>query len=261
MSSPEAVMQALRGELRLAGLTYRMLAERIGMSESSMKRVFSQGDMSLSRLALVCKGAGISMEEVLRQAADAAPRADELTLPQERSLVADPQLLLVAICCLGGWSLPQIVQTYALNDAQAVRGLAKLDRLGLIELKPGNRYRLHVSRTFRWRPDGPVQQYFREHVAHDYFAGRFDGSGETLQVMHGRLSSSVASWRACIKTTSAARPMSATASPCWWACARGSLPPSPRCGVSALRHHWPHQYGPRNTYTVLPNPRVLPAAK
>jgi transcriptional regulator with XRE-family HTH domain len=187
MSSPEAVMQALRAELRLAGLTYRMLAERIGMSESSMKRVFSQGDMSLSRLALLCKAAGISMEEVLRQAADAAPRADELTLPQERSLITDPQLLLVAICCLGGWSLPQIVQTYTLTEAQTVKALTKLDRLGLIELKAGNRYRLHVSRTFRWRPDGPVQQYFREHVAHDYFDGRFDGSGETLQVMHGRL--------------------------------------------------------------------------
>ena len=192
MGSPEAVMQALRGELRSAGITYRMLARRIGMSESSMKRVFSQGDMSLTRLALICKAAGVTMEDVMRQAADATPRADQLTLPQERSLTQDPQLLLVAICCLGQWSLPQIVDTYALSEAQAVRGLTRLDRLGLIELKPGNRYRLRVSRTFRWRPDGPVQKYFREHVVNDYFAGRFDGGGETLQVVHGRLSSASA---------------------------------------------------------------------
>ena len=192
MGSPEAVMQALRGELRSAGITYRMLAQRIGMSESSMKRVFSRGDMSLTRLALICKAAGVTMEDVMRQAADATPRADQLTLPQERSLMQDPQLLLVAICCLGQWSLPQIVDTYALSEAQAVRGLTRLDRLGLIELKPGNRYRLRVSRTFRWRPDGPVQKYFREHVVGDYFEGRFDGAGETLQVVHGRLSSASA---------------------------------------------------------------------
>ena len=192
MGSPELVMQTLRRELRQAGITYRMLAQRIGMSESSMKRVFSQGDMSLSRLALLCKAAGLAMEDVLRQAADAVPHADVLTLPQERSLVADPRLLLVAICCLGQWRFEQIVDTYALSQAECVRCLARLDRLGLIELKPANRYRLRVSRTFRWRPDGPVQRFFREHVVHDYFGGGFDQPGEALLFAHGRLSAASA---------------------------------------------------------------------
>ena len=188
MSSPEAVMQALRSELRAAGITYKQLAQRLGMSESSMKRVFSQGDMSLSRLAQICKAVGVAMEDVLRQAADAAPHADTLTLAQERSLVEDPQLLLVAICCLGHWTLQQILDTYRLTEAQCVGLLVKLDRLALIELKPLNRYRLRVSRAFRWLPDGPVQQLMREHVVDDYFGGRFDGDGETLLCVHGRLS-------------------------------------------------------------------------
>jgi len=188
MSSPELLMQTLRAELRKAGITYRELAARIGMSESSVKRVFSQGDMSLSRLAGMCKAAGVPMEDVLRQAADAAPQAEVLTLAQERSLVADPKLLLVAICCLAQWSAQQIVETYTLDEAACVRCLVRLDKLGLIELKPLNRYRLRVSRTFRWRPDGPVQGYFRAVVVDDYFSGRFDGAGETLQFVHGRLS-------------------------------------------------------------------------
>lgn len=188
MSSPEAVMQALRSELRAAGITYKQLAQRLGMSESSMKRVFSQGDMSLSRLAQICKAVGVAMEDVLRQAADATPHADTLTLAQERSLVEDPQLLLVAICCLGHWTLQQILDTYRLTEAQCVGLLVKLDRLALIELKPLNRYRLRVSRAFRWLPDGPVQQLMREHVVDDYFGGRFDGDGETLLCVHGRLS-------------------------------------------------------------------------
>jgi transcriptional regulator with XRE-family HTH domain len=188
VSSPELVMQALRSGLRRAGVTYRQLAERIGMSESSIKRVFSQGDMSLTRLAAVCKAAGLSMEDVLREAADAAPHADVLTLAQERSLMADPELLLVAICCLGHWSAEQIVETYAIDDAACVKALVRLDRLGLIELRPLNRYRLRVSRTFRWQADGPVQQFFREAMVPDYYAGRFDGSGETLLSVHGRLS-------------------------------------------------------------------------
>jgi hypothetical protein len=37
-----------------------------------------------------------------------------------------------------------------------------------------------------------VQAYFREHVVGDYFSGRFDGPGEALMAVHGRLSSSSA---------------------------------------------------------------------
>jgi DNA-binding transcriptional MerR regulator len=159
------------------------------MSESSIKRVFSQGDMHLSRLSQFCQAAGVSLHDVLQQALQAAPETDQLTLEQERSLVAEPVLLLVAVCCLGHWTFEQILETYRVEAAPCIAALARLDRLGLIELKPLNRYRLRVSRAFRWRPEGPVQSYFREHVVADYFNGRFDGPGETLLAVHGRLSS------------------------------------------------------------------------
>jgi DNA-binding Xre family transcriptional regulator len=188
MSSPELVLDVLRAELRAASITYKALAERIGMSESSVKRMFGQKDMSLSRLAQICKAAGIALEDVLRRAADARPHAGTLTLTQEKSLVANPRLLLVAICCLGHWSLEQVIETYRLTEAECIRCMAELDRLGLIELKPLNRYSLRVSNAFQWLADGPVQQFFREHVVADYFSGRFDGAGETLMCLPARLS-------------------------------------------------------------------------
>jgi transcriptional regulator with XRE-family HTH domain len=192
MSTPEHVLQALRAQMRRAGLTYRTLAERVGMSESSIKRLFSQGDMGLARLEQFCQAVGVPLHDVLQEALQAAPGIDELTLEQERSLVADPVLLLVAVCCLGHWSFEHIVETYRVDAAPCTAALVRLDRLGLIELKPLNRYRLRVSRTFRWRPDGPVQAYFREHVVADYFGGRFDGPGETLLAVPARLSSASA---------------------------------------------------------------------
>lgn len=188
MSSPEQMFEVLRAEMRAVGVTYKLLAQRIGMSESSVKRIFAQKDMTLTRLAQICKASGIAMEDVLRKAADASPHADTLTLAQERSLVADPKLLLVAICCLGHWSVEQILDTYELTEAECIRKLTALDRLGLIELRPLNRYRLIVSNAFHWRPDGPVQQYFREFVVSDYFDGRFDGPGECLLCLPARLS-------------------------------------------------------------------------
>ncbi len=192
MSSPEQVLDVLRAELRATGITYKGLADRIGVSESSVKRMFGQKDMALSRLAQICQATGIAMEDVLRRAADARPQADALTLPQETSLVANPRLLLMAICCLGHWSLEQVIETYRLTEAECITLLAELDRLGLIELKPLNRYSLRVSNAFRWLPDGPVQRFFREHVVADYFAGGFNRPGETLMCLPARLSSASA---------------------------------------------------------------------
>jgi DNA-binding Xre family transcriptional regulator len=187
MSSPELLLSVLRAELRAAAITYKTLAERIGMSESSVKRMFGQNDMPLSRLAQICQATGIALEDVLRTAADARPQADALTLTQEKSLVANARLLLVGICCLGHWSLDQIVETYSLSETECIGCMAELDRLGLIELKPLNRYSLRVSNAFRWLPDGPVQQFFRAQVVDDYFGGRFDGPGEALMCLPARL--------------------------------------------------------------------------
>lgn len=188
MSSPDLILEALRARLRAAGITYKLLAERIGVSESSVKRMFGQKDMALSRLAEICQATGIPLEDLLRGALDTRPRLDALSLPQERSLVANPRLLLMAICCLGHWNVDQVIETYQLGEAECITLLAELDRLGLIELKPLNRYQLRVSNAFRWLPDGPVQHFFRDHVVQDYFAGHFDGTGEALMCLPARLS-------------------------------------------------------------------------
>jgi hypothetical protein len=98
----------------------------------------------------------------------------------------------MATCCLSQWTFEQIVTTYAYSDAEAVSYLAQLDRLGIIELRPLNRYRLLVAKTFRWRPNGPVMDYFRHHVAADYFDAAFDGEGEMLMLVHGQVGRSLA---------------------------------------------------------------------
>ena len=188
MSSPDLILDALRMRLRAAGITYKTLSERIGVSESSVKRMFGQKDMALSRLAEICQATGIGLEDLLRGAIEARPQLDALSLTQERSIVANPRLLLMAIYCLGHWSIEQIIETYDLTEAECITLLAELDRLGLIELKPLNRYLLRVSNAFRWLPDGPVQHFFRENVVNDYFSGRFDGAGEALLCLPARLS-------------------------------------------------------------------------
>lgn len=182
------LIDVLKTELKAAGLTYAGLARELGMAESSVKRMFAKGDMPLARIDAICRVLRTDFTEMSRRVVDARPLKRELTLEQERAVVADRKLLLMAISVLSQWSAEQIVATYRLNEAEVVAYLVALDRLGVIELRPLNRYRLKVDKTFRWRADGPVMGYFRQNVIGDYFAGGFDGEGEALMLVHGQVS-------------------------------------------------------------------------
>ena len=192
MSTTADLVTAIKKELKAAQMTYADLAQAIGMAESSVKRMLAKGDMPLSRVDAICRALKLDFAELARRVADAQPLVRELTVDQERAVVADEKLLLVAINVLSQWTLEQMTSSYRLSEAEVVKYLAQLDRIGIIELKPLNRYRLKLAKTFRWRPHGPVMQYFREHVVLDYFSGGFDGPAEGLLLVHGSISRALA---------------------------------------------------------------------
>ena len=192
MSTTHDLVTALKAELKAAGITYAELAGHLRMAESSIKRIFAKGDMPLSRIDEVLRVLKMDFAELARKIADAQPLRRELTLEQESAVVADRRLMLLAICCLSQWTFEQIIATYTITEAECVRYLLQLDRLGFIELRLLNRYRLKVGKGFRWLSNGPVMAYFRETVIDDYYSGGFDGEGEMLMLVHGQISVSQA---------------------------------------------------------------------
>ncbi|MDY7575499.1 helix-turn-helix transcriptional regulator [Actimicrobium sp. CCI2.3] len=192
MNSAHELVKALKRELKVAGITYKDLASRIGLAESSVKRMFSAGDFSLSRIDDVLRVLKMDFAELSRRIANAQSLRRELSLEQERAVVADPKLMLLAICCISHWTFEQMVASYLISEAECIAYLLQLDQLGFIELRPQNRYCLKVSNGFRWRPHGPVMAYFRKYVCDDYYSGGFDGEGEMMMVVHGEISNAQA---------------------------------------------------------------------
>ena len=192
MSTTTDLILALKQELKAARMTYADLARKLNLAESSVKRMLAKGDMPLSRIDAICRALRLDFGELARRVADAQPLLAELTAQQEKAVVADKKLLLVAICVLSQWTLEQMTSAYRLSEAECIKYLVQLDRIGIIELRPLNRYRLKLAKTFRWRPHGPVMNYFRDHAALDYFSGGFDGHGEGLLLVHGSISRALA---------------------------------------------------------------------
>ena len=192
MSTANDLVTALKKELKSAQMTYADLALALGMAESSVKRMLTKGDMSLSRIDEVCRALRIDFADLARRVVDEQPLLAQLTQEQERAVVGDKKLLLVAICVLSQWTLEQMTSSYRLSEAEVIKNLVQLDRIGIIELRPLNRYRLKLAKAFRWRPHGPVMGYFRENAVLDYFSGGFDQPGEGILLVHGSISRSLA---------------------------------------------------------------------
>jgi DNA-binding Xre family transcriptional regulator len=192
MSTTADLVAILKKELKTAQMTYADLAQALDMAESSVKRMLAKGDMPLSRIDAICRALKLDFAELARRVADAQPLLAQLTEAQEKAVVADKKLLLVAICVLSQWTLEQITGSYRVSQAECIQYLAKLDRIGIIELKPQSRYRLKLAKTFRWRPHGAVMDYFRDNALLDYFSGGFNGTGEGLLLVHGSISRGLA---------------------------------------------------------------------
>ena len=79
MSTTSDLVTTLKAELKAAGLTYAGLAERLGMAESSVKRMFSAaGDMPLSRVDQICRVLRLDFADLAHRVAEREPL---LTVP------------------------------------------------------------------------------------------------------------------------------------------------------------------------------------
>ena len=188
MAQRTQIVAELKKALREAGYTYADVARKLELSVASVKRLFSTEDLSLQRVDQLCELVGLGLREVLERASERAAPANQLTLAQETELVGDPRLLFMTWLVLIRTPFEEVVRDYLFTEQEALRYLIRLDRLEVIELQPGNRVRLLVSRHFSWRAGGPVQRYIHHKLLREFFECAFAAAREEFFFHGGRVS-------------------------------------------------------------------------
>jgi len=188
MTQAAALVEALKRTLKARKITYGQVAQGLRMSEASIKRMFSRTHFTLERLERICELASTTLSELAREVDSVASHVAQLSAEQEKEIVRDRKLFLVAVCVLNQLTLEQIVDIYNVSKTECIQLLLKLERIKFLELLPNNQIRLRVARTFTWRPDGPIHQFFRARAQNEYFRSRFDGADEILLLVNGMLS-------------------------------------------------------------------------
>jgi DNA-binding Xre family transcriptional regulator len=188
MSQTRPLIDTLKQELRKQRFTYKQVSEALELSETSVKRLFSEEAFSIKRLEKVCELLHLDISDLVQLMQKNIELTTQLTRDQETELVSDVKLLLMALLLMNKLKFSEIIRIYDIAETEGIKLLARLDRMKVIELHPGNRVKLMISPNFEWIPDGPIQQFYESRVELEFLNSSFNDAGELRIFVSGMIS-------------------------------------------------------------------------
>jgi DNA-binding Xre family transcriptional regulator len=130
-----AVLVNLKRVLKRKKMTYRQLAESIGMSESGVKKLFSAGDCSMGKLLQICAVLEISFTSLIEQSSIDNYVEITFTPKQMTFFEENPQYFsFLSELVRHEYDLEHVSRVHSLDDRSQKHYLRKLYGMGLLQL-------------------------------------------------------------------------------------------------------------------------------
>ena len=101
MPQTTELMHTLKKLLKRHNKTYVDVATCLDLSEASVKRLFSEQNLSLQRLDAICALMELEISDLVREMkAEHSQPISELSLAQEKEIADDLSLLMITVCVL-----------------------------------------------------------------------------------------------------------------------------------------------------------------
>lgn len=188
MRQTQALIVTLKQALKAQRLTYADVAEKLDMSEANVKRMFASKRFTLDRIEEICQVMDMSLSDLFQLFEESRQRITRLTEDQEKELVSDVKLLLVAVSVRNRFCFEEIVQHYTISKTECIHYLAKLDKLKIIDLLPNNRFKLRIAEDFQWLANGPIERFFETQIQSQFLQSTFHCDGDVRLFLSGMLS-------------------------------------------------------------------------
>jgi len=151
------VVETLKKVLKVKKITYKSLADELGMSESGVKKLLTSKDISLTRVEQITRLIGLSLADLFQIADEAEVKNVRLSPKQENALFENNLLFRVYwFLAVEEKTLDAIKKSEKLTNDQLQRNLLKLENLDLIKIGKNNRIASVHKGLFRWASDGPL---------------------------------------------------------------------------------------------------------
>lgn len=183
------LVETLKRVLKARSMTYAELARALQLSTPTVKRLFSQRSFTLERLEEILRVLEIDFYELARMGRGRRSGPVELSPEQETALAGDARLFSIFWLISNEWRFDEIAAEFRIGAAQLTAFFARLDRLRLIDWRPGNRARLRVPKHYVWRAGGPLRKTYGLRVVTEFMRSRFDSPLDAFHFEAQELSS------------------------------------------------------------------------
>jgi transcriptional regulator with XRE-family HTH domain len=166
------LLRTLKELFRGRGLRHEDIAAALHVSRMTVKRYLSGKGLSLAVLEQLCQLADISLlelSELTTQSVQAT--TEQLSAAQENALAENQGLAFLLHLLMTGWTPAEIQAELYMADHVLVSFLSRLDRLGFIDLLPGNKVRLRTIRHIHWAHNDRLKRSFDRHLKRHFNKG------------------------------------------------------------------------------------------
>ncbi len=156
---------SVRALMKRDGVSMAELAGDLGLSLSTLKRLFRSGDPSLKVLKRLSELFCLSLESLVAMM-EQCPSPDEyLTEAQEEMLAQNRRCFALVGLLRQGLSLREIMERHNLQKSDVLPGVMKLESVGILKFSPRSfSVRFLIEPDFAIRPEGPLAQVSAPHV-------------------------------------------------------------------------------------------------
>jgi DNA-binding Xre family transcriptional regulator len=190
MSQTQDLITTLKKALRSEKITYAEIAAFLHMSEANVKRMFATCNMTMTRIEEICGMLNMELTDLFRLHEQNEQQVTRFSEEQENELVKDLKFFLVAVGVRNKLSFNNLLSVYDITETECIHYLAKLDRLKIIDLLPGNKIKLRITDEFRWIPNGPIEKFFEKKIQADFLNSKFSADMEQRLFQFGMFSES-----------------------------------------------------------------------
>ncbi len=163
------ILASLKNALRARHLTYKEIAARLGVHETTVKRNLNGRGLSLEFLERICNAADLRITDLLEISAESREsHRRQISIRQESGLASNLQSTFFFLLLQRKWTPEEIRVEFGLTEAQLVNHLVRLDRLGVIKLLPNNRVKMLIDRHPEWKSGGPIRQSFNRWLGQQF---------------------------------------------------------------------------------------------
>jgi len=184
----EILIQSLKLALKERGITYKILAEKLKMGHSSVRRIFSTHNMGLDKLEEICHVLNLSFHDLAKMSLEQLVDHPVLNTTQELALAGDPKLFCFFYLITIGRTPAYITDHYDFDGEEKNSYLLKLNKLRLIDLFPNEKVRPLFSSDVKWSPGGPLEKRYKKEGHQEFWSSNFDGKFEALNSLFVKLS-------------------------------------------------------------------------